>query len=224
MTCRPSDTRTGLTWLDGSVADMQTEPELTAHPFVQLQVATSLDGQGRVGVVTSDLSQVQVVIQDPAAERPQIGTTTAKHFMDEVMGLLPPVPDEGAAGEHPRGEVVVQQELSVALAHALKVGDAEQVSAICAESGFAGVPPLLRSLSAELRGSAQLVIRSSDRDDLGAMSLLLISTGWVELAPGPGATLRHIPRSEDGVRAAVLSAVTARAASLIRAQGVGSDG
>lgn len=205
-------------------SEVSDDVDLTGGRFVQVQVATAVGGQGRVGVVTTDLESVQILIVDPSAERPGFRTTRFDDFVDEVVALLPPVPqgEPEADGGHPQQPVDVPQEYSVALAHALKIGDHDTVAAISDDLAWGGVPPLLVSLATELVGSAQLVVRSSDRDNLDAASFLLIPNGWVEIVPVANAVISHRPRSLEDLRALILSAVTARVGALV-GQGV-SDG
>jgi hypothetical protein len=192
--------------------------------FVQVQVATSERGSGRVGVVTTDLETTQVVVIDPAEQHPQIRTAAFGEFIDEVLALLPPVPGAGdrpddgpaALAEWDRSPVDVPQEYSIALAHALKVGDAPTVAAISEDLGWAEVPTIVVELARDLVGSAQLLVRSSPGDEqVSVGSLLLLPSGWVELLPVGADLIRHAPVDLDDLRARLLSTVTTHLERLV---------
>ena len=188
---------------------------------IQVQVATSVDGEGRFGVVMTDLVTTQVIVVDPSYAHPQLRTGGPGGFVDDVIDLLPEPPGDTSA--HPTETIDVPQEFSVALAHALKVGDTTTIAAVSEEQGWSDVPILLSQLATEHVGSAQLMVRSSGTDDLTVASLLLIPTGWVQLLPIGSDVIRHVPVSLDDLRAQVLSAVTAHAAVLSAAVGTGGD-
>lgn len=180
---------------------------LTVGPFVQLQMAISEGGQGRVVVATTDLTHVHILVIDPREGGTALQVSTLGTLLDDVLAHLP-LPS-GQPTLHPSETVDIPQEYSVALAHALKTGDTTTSEAIREDVGWTHIPPLVSTLAHDVVGSVQLALRSSAGGAWTVGSLLLIPTGWVELQPVDHDLIRHIPLTVDDVRARLVSSLAA---------------
>ncbi len=202
-----------------------------------VEVATTAGEAGVLGELATDLTTVSGVARrlsvapgaGPVGARAltgvEVSATTADHLVAEVLRLLPPAAEpEGLV------EAEVDEELTVALGRALRTGDAATVDAVCRDQGWPEVPQVLRALVQELVGSATVTVR---RHGAGPVvgRWMLTRRGWVELVPTPRRTVRHVPRTREGIARTLVtalggaaSAVLADAARAARTEGDDSHG
>jgi len=138
----------------------------------------------------------------------EVSATTSEHLVDEVVRLLPPAPGSPAPRSADLAEVELPDEYTVAFGRALRTGDAVTVDAVCRDLGWAAPPPVMLALVHDLRGSAVVTVRTARTAPVAA-EWLLTGSGWVELVRTPRATVRHIPRRADEIRASLVSALAA---------------
>jgi len=126
----------------------------------------------------------------------------------EVLRHVPPAPVRT-----PAAAATVPEELTVALARALRTGDRTTVDALCAELGTDGPPAVVDSAVRSTDGSLVVTIRSLGRTDVSTLSLLRCDAGWVELTRTADERVTHTPRTRADVRTALLHDLTGRLAS-----------
>ncbi|WP_282946141.1 hypothetical protein [Cellulomonas endometrii] len=126
-------------------------------------------------------------------------------LVDEVLRHVPPAPVRARTTA-----ATVPEELTVALARALRTGDRTTVDALCAELGTDGPPAVVDSAVRSADGSLVVTVRSVGRTDVSALSLLRCDAGWVELTRTTDERVAHTPRSRADVRTALLHDLAGR--------------
>lgn len=217
---------------DGDVAETLA---VRGRSVLLVEVATTSGAAGVLGELATDLTTVSGVVRrltvsagaGPAGARAltgvEVSATTADHVVDEVLRLLPAVPEPGSLVE-----AEVDEELTVALGRALRTGDAPTVDAVCEDQGWPDVPEVLRALVQELVGSATVTVR---RHGAGPVvgRWMLTRRGWVELVPTPRRTVRHVPRTRDDIARSLVTALAGAASAVLAdaaraARTAGEDG
>lgn len=154
-----------------------------------------------------------------AGTRPRPGVEVSafpvEALVDEVLRHVPDAPVRVAAAP-----ATVPEELTVALAQALRTGDATTVDALAAEIGGDGVPAVVDAAVRTTDGSLVVSVSSRGRQDVSALSLLHCDAGWVELARTRDARIVHTPRTREDLRTALLYDLTGRFSAAADAQGV----
>lgn len=188
---------------------------LRRRAVVVVEVASHDGGLGVLAELVTDLGGVLGLVRrlavaaggGPSGARAlhgvEVGVTTCEHLADEVVRLLPPVP-----GSVDLAEVEMPEEYTVAFARALRTGDARTVDVVCSDLGWGVPPPVMLAVVQGLRGSAVVTIRTARTAPVAAQ-WLLTGSGWVELVRTPQATVRHIPRRVEEIRASLVSALAA---------------
>jgi hypothetical protein len=148
----------------------------------------------------------------PAGTTPRPGVEVSAfpvaRLVEEVLRHVPPAPVRTAAGP-----ATVPEELTVALARALRTGDRTTVDALCAELGAYGPPAVVESPVRSTDGSLVVSVRSVGRTDVSVLNLLRCDAGWVELTRTADEQVLHTPRSREDIRTALLHDLTGRFAS-----------
>jgi hypothetical protein len=145
----------------------------------------------------------------PAGTTPRPGVEVSAfpvaRLVDEVLRHVPPAPVRTTAGP-----ATVPEELTVALALALRTGDRTTVDALCAELGADGPPAVVESVVRSTDGSLVVSVHSVGRTDVSVLSLLRCDAGWVELARTADEQVLHTPRSRQDIRTVLLHDLTGR--------------
>jgi hypothetical protein len=148
----------------------------------------------------------------PAGTTPRPGVEVsafpAERLVDEILRHVPPAPVRA-----PAARASVPEELTVALARALRTGDRSTVDALCAELGTDGPPAVVESAARSTDGNLVVSVRSVGRADVSTLSLLRCDAGWVELARTADERVLHTPCSREDIRTALLHDLTGRFAS-----------
>ncbi|VTR76767.1 hypothetical protein [Cellulomonas hominis] len=134
-------------------------------------------------------------------------------LVDEVLRHVPPAPVRTRAAA-----ATVPEELTVALARALRTGDRATVDALCAELGTEGPPAVVDSAVRSADGSLLVTVRSLGRTDVSMLSLLRCDAGWVELTRTLDERVAHTPRSRADIRTALLHDLAGRFTSAADAE------
>ena len=129
-------------------------------------------------------------------------------LVDEVLRHVPDAPVRVAAAP-----ATVPEELTIALAQAIRGGDTATVDALCAELGTDGPPAVVEAAVRGVDGSLVVSVASRGRTDVSTLSLLRTDAGWVELTRTADGQVVHTPRSREDVRAALLHDLTGRFAT-----------
>jgi hypothetical protein len=135
----------------------------------------------------------------------EVSAFPAQQLVDEVLRQVPPAPVRTEAGA-----AAVPEELTIALAVALRTGDRSTVDALCAELGTDGPPAVVESAVRSTDGSLVVSVRSVGRTDVSVLSLLRCDAGWVELTRTADEQVLHTPRSREDIRSALLHDLTGR--------------
>lgn len=148
----------------------------------------------------------------PAGTTPRPGVEVSafpvSRLVDEVLRHVPDAPVRVGAAP-----ATVPEELTVALAQAMRTGDHATVDALCAELGTDGPPAVLDTAVRSTDGNVVVSVSSRGRPDVSALGLLRTDAGWVELTRTADARIVHTPRSRADVRAALLHDLTGRFAA-----------
>ncbi|HYQ77320.1 hypothetical protein [Cellulomonas sp.] len=126
-------------------------------------------------------------------------------LLDEVLRHVPDAPVRVAAAP-----ATVPEELTIALAQAIRTGDTTTVDALCAELGTDGPPAVVEAAVRGTDGSLVVSVASRGRADVSTLSLLRTDAGWVELARTADGHVVHTPRSREDVRTTLLHDLTGR--------------
>jgi hypothetical protein len=135
----------------------------------------------------------------------EVSAFPVSRLVDEVLRHVPEAPVRTEVAP-----ATVPEELTVALAQAIRTGDRATVDALCAELGTDGPPAVVEATVRGTDGSLVISVSSRGRDDVSALSLLRTEAGWVELTRTADAQVVHTPRSREDVRAALLYDLTGR--------------
>lgn len=138
----------------------------------------------------------------------EVSVFPASRLVDEVLRHVPDAPVRVAAAP-----ATVPEELTIALAQAIRTGDTATVDALCAELGTDGPPAVVESAVRGTDGSLVVSVASRSCAEVSTLSLLRTDAGWVELARTADGHVAHTPRSREDVRAALLHEVTGRFAA-----------
>ncbi|AEE47358.1 hypothetical protein [Cellulomonas fimi] len=209
-------------------AEVRAAVTLGASALVEVEVAAAgteravlavawTDGQACAslvrGVDVTPGAGAQGAVLRPGVEVSAFGVDA---LLDEVLRLLPDAPVLVEAAE-----AVVPEELTVALAQAIRTGDRSTVDALCAALGVPEPPPVVDAAVRGLSGTLTLSARSRGRDDVSVGTWLRCDAGWVELARTADGMIRHTPRSRDDIARVLLSDLTGRLSAALRAAGDG---
>ncbi|WP_147463599.1 hypothetical protein [Cellulomonas triticagri] len=135
----------------------------------------------------------------------EVSAFPVEHLVDEVLRHVPDAPVRVAAAP-----ASVPEELTVALAQAIRTGDATVLDALSAEIGGDGPPAVVDAAVRTMSGSLVISVGSRGRDDVSTLSLLRCDAGWVELTRTADAHVVHTPRSREDIRTALLYDLTGR--------------
>lgn len=145
----------------------------------------------------------------------EVSAFPVEQLVDEVLRHVPDAPV--------RVETVpatVPEELTVALARAIRAGDATVLDTLSAEIGGDGPPAVVEAAVRTTDGSLVVSVGSRGREDVSTLSLLRCDAGWVELTRTADAQVVHTPRTREDVRAALLYDLTGRFTAAADAEGV----
>lgn len=194
---------------------------------VTVEVAAAVSSRALLAVLWSDARTGSALARGvdlaPAAgfegttPRPgvEVSTFPVENLVDEVLRHVPAAPVRVAAAP-----AVVPEELTIALAQALRTGDATVVDTLCAELGTDGVPAVVDAAVRTTDGSLVVSVGSRGREDVSTLSLLRCDAGWLELTRTPDARIVHTPRTLDDIRAALLYDLTGRFAAAADGEGL----
>ncbi|WP_155856208.1 hypothetical protein [Cellulomonas sp. URHD0024] len=217
-----SSTRTGAP-VDLEAADVPVDADVRAavglrgSALLEVEVASVGGERATLGVLWSDgrvcSSLVRGVDVVPAAGpagavlRPgiEVSAFDIEDLLDEVRRLVPDAPVLIETTE-----AVVPEELTIALAKAMRTGDRTTVEVLCAELGLAEPPAVVAAAVRGVSGSLTLTARSVGRDGASVGSWLRCDAGWVELVRTPDAMVRHTPCSPEDIVRRLLSDLTGR--------------
>jgi hypothetical protein len=192
----------------GAVADVSVEVAAAAGGRALLAVlwCTAEAGSGLVRGV--DVVPGAGFAGTSARPGVEVSAFPVRRLVGEVLRHVPDAP----ARVEP-APAAVPEELTVALAQALRTGDRAVVATLCAELGADGPPAVVEAAVRGTDGSVVVAVRSRGRDDVSALGLLRTTAGWVELSRTADGRVLHTPRSRADVRAAVLHDLTGRLAA-----------
>ncbi|WP_431838370.1 hypothetical protein [Cellulomonas sp. Y8] len=135
----------------------------------------------------------------------EVSAFPVSRLVDEVLRHVPDAPVRVTAAP-----ATVPEELTIALAQAIRTGDSATVDALCAELGTDGPPAVVEAAVRGTDGSLVVSVASRGRTDVSTLSLLRTDAGWVELTRTADGQVVHTPRSREDVRAALLHDLTGR--------------
>jgi hypothetical protein len=202
------------------------DPELRAAveganaALVTVEVATAAGERALLAVLWSDaeagsgLARGVDVVPGAAlagtTPRPgvEVSAFPTSRLVDEVLRHVPAAPVRVAAAP-----ATVPEELTIALAQAIRTGDTTTVDALCTELGTDGPPAVVEAAARGTDGSLVVSVASRGRTDVSTLSLLRTDAGWVELTRTADGQVAHTPRSREDVRAALLYDLTGRFAA-----------
>lgn len=144
----------------------------------------------------------------------EVSAFTTSTLLDEVLRLVPPAAEPG---RDEVAEVTLPVELTIGFASALRRGDTRTVTAICADLGIERPPAIFESVVRTLDGSLVVSVRSRGSADVSALSWLHCDAGWVELLPTADERVRHVPRRRADLERLLLSDLTGRLDTALRA-------
>lgn len=144
----------------------------------------------------------------------EVSAFTTSTLLDEVLRLVPPAAEPG---RDEVAEVTLPVELTIGFASALRRGDTRTVAAICADLGIEQPPAVFESVVRTLDGSLVVSVRSRGSADVSALSWLHCDAGWVELLPTADERVRHVPRRRADLERLLLSDLTGRLDTALRA-------
>lgn len=204
---------------------------LRASALVEVEVAAAGGERAVLAVLWADARAGAALVRgvdvlpgggpDAAVLRPgvEVSAFGVDRLLDEVLRLVPDAPVVVEATE-----AVVPEELTIALAQAIRTGDRSTVEALCAALGVPGPPAVVDAAVRGLSGNLTLTARSRGRDDVSAGTWLRCDAGWVELARTADGMIRHTPRTRDDIGRRLLSDLTGRMAAALRTAGAAQDG
>lgn len=199
---------------------------LGASALVEVEVAAAGSERAVLAVVWTDGQACASLVRgvdvtpgagaDGAVLRPgvEVSVFGVDGLLDEVLRLVPDAPVVVDAAP-----AVVPEELTVALAQAIRTGDRTTVDALNSALGVAETPPVVEAAVRGLSGNLTLTARSRGRDDVSVGTWLRCDAGWVELARTADGMIRHTPRSRDDIARVLLSDLTGRLSAALRATG-----
>ncbi|TKR24399.1 hypothetical protein FA014_06365 [Cellulomonas hominis] len=135
----------------------------------------------------------------------EVSAFPTSQLVDEVLRHVPAAPVRVVAAP-----ATVPEELTIALAQAIRTGDTTTVDALCAELGAGGPPAVVEAAVRGTDGSLVVSVASRGRTDVSTLSLLRTDAGWVELTRTADGQVVHTSRSREDVRAALLYDLTGR--------------
>ncbi|WP_158374829.1 hypothetical protein [Cellulosimicrobium cellulans] len=138
----------------------------------------------------------------------EVSAFPAERLVDEALRHVPAAPVRVAAAP-----ASVPEELTIALAQAIRTGDTTTVDALCTELGTDGPPAVVEAAVRGTDGSLVVSVASRGRTDVSTLSMLRTDAGWVELTRTADGQVVHTPRSREDVRAALLYDLTGRFAT-----------
>lgn len=138
----------------------------------------------------------------------EVSAFPAARLVDELLRHVPDAPARVVAAP-----ATLPEELTIALARAIRAGDTATVDALCAELGTDGPPPVVEAAVRGTDGSLDVSVGSRGRDDVSTLRLLRTGAGWVELTRTRDGHVVHTPRGREDVRAALLHDLTGRLAT-----------
>lgn len=144
----------------------------------------------------------------------EVSAFPVSRLVDEVLRHVPDAPVRV-----PAAPATVPEELTIALAQAIRTGDTATVDALCAELGADGPPAVVGAAVRGTDGSLVVSVASHGRTDVSALSLLRTDAGWVELTRTADGHVVHTPRSREDVRTALLHDLTGRLAAATAPRG-----
>lgn len=187
-----------------------------AAALVAVEVAAAAGDRALLAVLWSDAEAgsglargLDVVPGAGLAGTPRPGVEVSafpvSRLVDEVLRHVPDAPARVAAAP-----ATVPEELTVALARAIRTGDTATVDALCAELGTDGPPAVVEAAVRGTDGSLVVSVASRGRADVSTLSLLRTDAGWVELTRTADGHVVHTPRSREDVRTALRYDLTGR--------------
>lgn len=135
----------------------------------------------------------------------EVSAFPVERVVDEILRHVPEAPVRVAAAP-----ATVPEELTIALAQALRTGDSTTVDTLSEEIGSAGPPAVVEAAVRTTDGSLVVSVGSRGRQDVSTLSLLRCDAGWVELTRTSDARIVHTPRTRADVRTALLYDLTGR--------------
>lgn len=211
---------------DGVDPLLRAAVEGAGAALVTVEVAAAAGDRALLAVLWSDAQAgsglargVDVVPgAGPAGTTPRPGVEVsafpAAGLVDEVLRHVPDAPVRVAAAP-----ATVPEELTIALAQAIRTGDTATVDALCAELGTDGPPAVVEAAVRGTDGSLVVSVGSRGSTDVSTLSLLRTHAGWVELTRTADGHVVHTPRSREDVRAALGYDLTGRFAARAAARG-----
>lgn len=145
----------------------------------------------------------------------EVSAFPVERLVDEVLRHVPDAPVRVEAAP-----ATVPEELTIALAQALRTGDSTTVDTLSAEIGTDGPPAVVEAAVRTMDGSLVVSVGSRGRQDVSTLSLLRCDAGWVELTRTADAQVVHTPRSREDVRTALLYDLTGRFTDAAESEGV----
>lgn len=144
----------------------------------------------------------------------EVSAFASSTLLDEILRLVPPAAEPG---RDEVAEVTLPVELTIGFASALRRGDTRTVAAICADLGVERPPAVFESVVRTLDGSLVVSVRSRGTGHVSALSWLHCEAGWVELLPTADERVRHVPRRRADLERLLLSDLTGRLDTALRA-------
>jgi hypothetical protein len=144
----------------------------------------------------------------------EVSAFGVERLVDEVLRHVPEVPTRVETAP-----ATVPEELTIALARAIRTGDATVRYTLSAELGGDGPPAVVEAAVRTTDGSLVVSVGSRGREDVSTLSLLRCDAGWVELTRTADAQIVHTPRTREDVRTALLHDLTGRFTAAARAEG-----
>jgi hypothetical protein len=197
-----------------------------AAAVVAGEVAAAAGGRALLAVLWSDARAGSALVRgvDVVAGAGLAGTVPRPgvevsafpvgRLVDEVLRHVPDAPVRVAAAP-----ATVPEELTVALAQAIRTGDTTTVDALCTELGTDGPPAVVEEAARGTDGSLVVSVASRGRPDVSTLGLLRTGAGWVALTRTADGHVAHTPRSRADVRTALLDDLTGRFATAATAGG-----
>jgi hypothetical protein len=135
----------------------------------------------------------------------EVSAFGVERLVDEVLRHVPEAPTRVETAP-----ATVPEELTIALARAIRTGDATVRDTLSAELGGDGPPAVVEAAVRTVDGSLVVSVGSRGREDVSTLSLLRCDAGWVELTRTADAQVVHAPRTREDIRAALLYDLTGR--------------
>jgi hypothetical protein len=135
----------------------------------------------------------------------EVSAFPVERLVDEILRHVPEAPVRVSTVP-----ATVPEELTIALAQALRTGDTTTVDTLAAELGSDGPPAVVEAAVRTMDGNLVVSVGSRGRPDVSTMSLLRCDAGWVELTRTADAQIVHTPRTAEEIRAALVYDLTGR--------------